>query len=87
MKQPEYRSVFSTFINDFIAYKRAGGYKYISEAVYLKQFDDYCCSLETSSPVLTKELMDSWCKKKTYEAERYSWRKTLWFYNEYTNVL
>jgi integrase len=72
MKQPEYRSVFSTFINDFIAYKRAGGYKYISEAVYLKQFDDYCCSLETSSPVLTKELMDSWCKKKPYEAERNS---------------
>ena len=70
MKQTEYRSVFSAFINDFIEYKRAAGYKYIKEEEYLKYFDDYCCSQKISSPVLTKELMDNWCKTKPYEAVR-----------------
>lgn len=70
MKQPEYYSVFSEFIRDFITYKRAAGYKYETELQYLKQFDDYCCVQGIISPVLTKELMDSWCKKKPYESER-----------------
>lgn len=70
MKQPEYHSVFAAFISDFIEYKRAAGYKYVTEEAYLKQFDDYCCSSKTSSPVLNKELMDGWCKKRPYEAER-----------------
>ena len=72
MKQPVYLSVFSEFILDFIAYKRAAGYKYETETNYLQQFDDYCCTHGIDSPVLTKELIDSWCKKKPYESERNS---------------
>lgn len=31
-----YHSIFAELIQDFIAYKRAAGYKYETEAVYLK---------------------------------------------------
>ena len=40
-----YHSIFAELIRDFIAYKRAAGYKYETEAVYLKTFDDLCFSL------------------------------------------
>ena len=53
-----YHSIFAELILDFIAYKRAAGYKYETEAVYLKTFDDLCFSLNIDSPKFTKELMD-----------------------------
>ena len=65
-----YHSIFAELIRDFIAYKRAAGYKYETEAVYLKTFDDLCFSLNIDSPKFTKELMDKWCEKKPYESAR-----------------
>ena len=65
-----YHSIFAELIRDFIAYKRAAGYKYETEAVYLKTFDDLCFSLNIDSPKFTKELMDKWYEKKPYESAR-----------------
>lgn len=70
MKADGFNSVFSSLIVDFIEYKRAFGYKYNTEVAYLKKFDEFCCSKETTTPQLTKELMDAWCVKKPYEDNR-----------------
>ena len=70
MKADGFNSVFSSLIVDFIEYKRASGYKYNTEVAYLKEFDEFCCSRETTTPQLTKELMDAWCVKKPYENNR-----------------
>ena len=70
MKTNEFNSVFAPFIVDFIEYKRAAGYKYVTEVAYLKKFDDLCCTMDVQTPLLTKELMDAWCTKKPYEAAR-----------------
>ena len=70
MKADGFNSVFSSLIVAFIEYKRASGYKYNTEVAYLKKFDEFCCSRETTTPQLTKELMDAWCVKKPYENNR-----------------
>ena len=70
MKTNEFNSVFAPFIVDFIEYKRAAGYKYVTEVAYLKKFDDLCCTMDVQTPLLTKDLMDAWCTKKPYEADR-----------------
>lgn len=70
MNTSGFNSVFASLIVDFIEYKRAAGYKYETEVAYLKKFDDLCCSMDVQTPRLTKELMDAWCTKKLYEADR-----------------
>ena len=70
MKTNEFNSVFASLIVDFIEYKRASGYKYVTEVAYLKKFDELCCTMDVQTPRLTKELMDAWCTKKPYEADR-----------------
>ena len=70
MKTNEFNSVFASLIVDFIEYKRAAGYKYVTEVAYLKKFDDLCCTMDVQTPLLTKDLMDAWCTKKPYEADR-----------------
>ena len=67
----EFKSVFAGLLQDFIDYKRNAGYKYETETGPLKQFDDMCSSMGITAPVITKELMHAWCRKKPYE----SWRK------------
>lgn len=71
----EFKSVFSDLLRNFIDYKRSSGYKYISEEQLLLQFDELCISLKISSPVLTKELVDTWCQKKPYESQRNSFQQ------------
>lgn len=75
MKDIEYNSIFSELIRDFINYKRSAGYKYESETICLKEFDMLCCSMNISSPIITKELADIWCTKKPHESERSSYQK------------
>lgn len=75
MKNIEYNSIFSELIQDFIDYKRAARYKYESETACLKEFDELCCSLNITAPVITKELSDIWCTKKPHESERSSHQK------------
>ena len=46
MKTNEFNSVFASLIVDFIEYKRAAGYKYVTEVAYLKKFDELCCTMD-----------------------------------------
>ena len=73
----EFRSVFAGLLQDFIDYKRSAGYKYETETVLLIQFDGMCSSMGITTAIITKELMDAWCRKKPYESLRSSYQKRL----------
>lgn len=59
-----FQSRLSPKLQDFIEYKHSLGYKYITGAVYLMQFDRYC--LYSGNPErLTKDIVEGWvCLKE-----------------------
>lgn len=48
--------VFAPLADEFVAFKRAQGYKYYSEAKVLRQFCNFAEGYDLAEPVLTKEL-------------------------------
>ena len=66
MKQPEYSSVFGSYISDFIAMKRASGYGYETAERYLHEFDCYCRSRAVSAKDM-RELIIGWAQAKNGE--------------------
>lgn len=68
----KFRSPFATLLTEFIELKRRTGFKYITEAKHLLQFDSFCLDQGVTIPHLTKSLSDLWCSKKPYESARNS---------------
>lgn len=66
MKQREYSSVFSPYISDFIAMKRASGYSYETAEYHLHHFNRYC-ACRVSSQADTRELIIGWAKARDGE--------------------
>lgn len=54
----------------FIELKRAEGFKYISEERMFKRIDTFFIENDLKEKVITKELADKWCTKKSYEKVR-----------------
>lgn len=69
MSEIIYTSVFHQEIQDLVDIKRALGFKYQTEARALKRLDEFFVQNRLKDKVLTKELCDSWCKKRSYEAQ------------------
>lgn len=65
-----FESVFANDCRAFIDYKRALGYKYMSEEGILKRFDTLCVSLNHSEKVLTKKLVEMYTALKPVEAPK-----------------
>jgi site-specific recombinase XerD len=61
---------FAALLQEFVAFKRSMGYKYQKESNYLKQFSEFSVKEGSTTPLLTKELSDSWCEKRPYEHYR-----------------
>ncbi len=62
--------VFASLADDFIAFKRAQGYKYYSEAKILKRFCSFAEGYGLTSPVLTRELAMDWTAPRDGEAAK-----------------
>lgn len=62
--------VFASLADDFIAFKRAQGYKYYSEAKILKRFCSFTEGYGLTSPVLTRELAMDWTAPRDGEAAK-----------------
>lgn len=63
------RSVFSTYLTEFVAQKRALGCKYNTAVETLNLFDDFCVSQGISEAALTNELFQKWSEKRPAENE------------------
>lgn len=68
-KYYEYTSVFANQLNKYILARRDLGFKYDNPAYWLYRFDQFCQSQNTSVPVLTKELYNSWSKRQDTETK------------------
>ena len=69
MTQFAYGSPFQGFIEEMIRQKRAMGYKYGSCERTLYKFDQFCLAYGCTEPVLTKELVREWSRKRPNEAQ------------------
>jgi len=62
--------IFASLAEDFIAFKRAQGYKYYSEAKVLSRFCRFAEKYPIVAPTLTKELVTDWTSPREGEAKK-----------------
>lgn len=62
--------VFAPLADEFVAFKRAQGYKYYSEAKVLRRFCHFAEGYDLAEPVLTKELAMDWAAPREGEAAK-----------------
>lgn len=70
MSSNPYSSVFASLCNEFIAQKRAIGYRYITEDRDLKYFDGFIQSMGLKELILSRELVEAWVEKRPCEAAK-----------------
>jgi integrase len=62
-----YKGPFKDHIQNHVELRQAIGYKFDTEAANLKRFDRFTLEKYPEAPVLTKEIVLDWCKKRDYE--------------------
>lgn len=62
-----FNSVFSEEFQNLVEYKRALGFKYITEEGQFKRIDKFLCDCSLITKEISKEISDLWCKKRSYE--------------------
>ncbi len=70
MRTIEYSSNFATYILGMVEQKRALGYSYEEDALFLKRFDDFCTSRFPKESILTQEIVTSWATKRETEGNK-----------------
>ena len=63
-----YHSVFQKEFQDLVDLKRALGFEYNSEAAAFKRIDTFFNQNALIEKNISKDLCDSWCRKKSYES-------------------
>ena len=64
-----YESSFKNYIQSHVDLKQAIGYKYETDADHLKRFDRFLAENYPHATSLTKEMVLSWCNKKSYKSQ------------------
>jgi integrase/recombinase XerD len=66
-KMPEFKSIFANKLHDFLQFKRAIGYKYISESKQLVRFDKFCILERIDKLELDEQTVLKWTAKRDGE--------------------
>lgn len=69
MNDTVFSSIFAKEFKELIELKCALGFKYEAQAMAFKRIDSFIESNGHTHKVITKELCDSWCSKRTYESD------------------
>ena len=69
MNDMTFTSVFAKEFQELIENKRALGFEYNAQAMAFRRIDSFLASNGLNQKVITKEICDSWCKKKSYESD------------------
>lgn len=69
MSKP-YSGPFAQLCEDFIAQKRAIGYRYEAEERQLRYFDEFSKAFLVTDLRLSKDLVEAWVEKRPHEAEK-----------------
>jgi len=70
MRDYQYQSVFAPEISGYISEMRSVGYKFERAAEDLSRFDRFCQEQGCANPVLDRETVESWCRKRSHESAR-----------------
>jgi len=68
VKPAAFQSAFAQHIEGFIAHKRAIGYRYVSGAITLKQFNEFCLRYHGNEQILSKEIVTHWAERRPGES-------------------
>jgi integrase len=68
MRKPEFKSVFSDEMNQYLDYVVASGYKELSYINHLRHFDRFCLEHGILQPVFTSQHATEWIKRRQNEA-------------------
>jgi len=63
-----YVSGLASYLEAFVAEKRALGYRYLASASILSRFDRFLVAHAVTSPDLSKPLVEAWIRKQPYES-------------------
>ncbi|HKM35404.1 MAG TPA: tyrosine-type recombinase/integrase [Lachnospiraceae bacterium] len=69
MNDPTYNSIFKNEFEDLVMVKKALGFNYNAEASGFQRMDAFFIHNHLIEKVISKELCNEWCKKRSYEAE------------------
>lgn len=61
------KSILAPYFTDFVAQKRALGYRYDTCVEVLNLFDDFCVEHKLNHPIISSELMQEWCQMRPNE--------------------
>jgi len=67
----QYKGIYAPYINQFISFKRALGFKYETEEKILAYFDRLTIARGEKIPGITKELAEAWKQSKPNESSSY----------------
>jgi integrase len=66
-----FASAFSSFLTEFVAHKKATGFKYESQEKILRYFDLLCIDSRVTEPVLSRDIVQRWMVLRPSESEIY----------------
>jgi integrase/recombinase XerD len=75
MKNKMCNSSYGPHLQKFIEMKRTLGFNFKTEAVILYQIDRLAEKTSESSPGITKEFADKWCKRRCHESDFYRYTR------------
>jgi integrase len=69
MSSKTYSSIFKAEFQDLVELKRALGFNYGAQAAAFLRVDEFFNKWHLTEKMITKELCDEWCKKRSHESE------------------
>lgn len=69
MGNVEFRSVFREEFHSLVTLKQSLGFKYETDKCAFKRIDTFFVDSGLNDKVLSKELCEQWCKKRSYESD------------------
>lgn len=72
-----YQSIYGSYIEQFIQFKRKLGFKFITEAFILSKIDILALQTNQSSIGITKGLAELWSEKRLNESDGYHYQRIL----------
>jgi integrase len=74
----EYESVFTPLIQQYIAFKRGMGYKFVEAESIFSRFDRFAAEVGVDEIRVTKKLADEWAAKRPTESDSTCYKRVLY---------
>ena len=76
-----YYGMYASYMKELVELKRSLGFKYISGEFILSILDRYTIENNETTVGITKELSDTWCRKRDNESDSYHYKRCFLLYS------